>query len=201
MVDTGINWKGVFFWVILLVFLACIVFYFFDWMNFRAMIGSFTSKIDLPKIGALNLSGITDFLTKNAALIGIAVPLGITALSYYIKNYQTNKLLDQKIAEISTTKLSLTQQASSKEQELQHQIDLLNGDTTADTLQTNLSKITSEKQILSNQVEQLRGQVIQLSSQPKDIINQLWQASGGKVTEIAGETVKIIELEPKIIVK
>jgi hypothetical protein len=190
---TGINWKGVFFWIIFLVFMACIVFYVFDWMNFRVMVGSLTSKIGIPKIGDINISGIKDFLTNNAALIGIATPLGITALTYFVKNYQTNKLLDASIAKANEAQLSASQAANSKVSALEQELATYKGDTTADELQKTLSSITGERSTLENKVISLTAQIEQLQKLPSQMANELWAKSGGQTITVAGEQYKVIE--------
>jgi hypothetical protein len=190
---TGINWKGVFFWIIFLVFMACIIFYVFDWMNFRVMVGSLTSKIGIPKLSNFNLSGITEFLTKNAALIGVAVPLGITALTYFVKNYQTNKLLDASIAKANEAQLSASQAANSKVSALEQELATYKGDTTADELQKTLSSITGERSTLENKVISLTAQIEQLQKLPSQMANELWSKSGGQTITVAGEQFKVIE--------
>jgi hypothetical protein len=190
---TGINWRGVAFWIILLMLLACITFYVFDLFHFKSSIAAFTSAIGIPKLSSINLSGITDFVAKNGAVIGIVGGLGTTALTYFIKNYQTNKLLDQKIAEISETKLSLTQQATAKEQALQAQIDEFNKDTTADQLQTKLSSITGINQTLEDKLKAALAQNEQLQKLPSQMANELWAKSGGQIVTVGSEKFKVIE--------
>jgi hypothetical protein len=190
---TGINWKGVFFWILLLVFLACIIFYVMDWFNFKAMVSQLTSSIGIPKIGSINISGITDFLTKNAALIGIATPLGITAATYFIKNWQTNKLLDASIEKANEAQLTASQAANSKLQALEQELSTYKGDTTADELQKTLGSITGEKTSLENKVISLTAQIDQLQKLPSQMANELWAKSGGQTITVAGEQFKVIE--------
>jgi hypothetical protein len=190
---TGINWKGVFFWILLLVFLACIIFYVMDWFNFKVMVSNLTSSIGIPKIGSINISGITDFLTKNVALIGIVTPLGITAVTYFIKNYQTNKLLDASIEKANEAQLTATQTANSKLQALEQELSTYKGDTTADELQKTLGSITGEKTSLENKVISLTAQIDQLQKLPSQMANELWAKSGGQTITVAGEQFKVIE--------
>jgi len=190
---TGINWKGVFFWIIFLVFMACIVFWLFDWFHFKAMVSQLTGSIGIPKLSSFNLSGITEFLTKNAALIGVAVPLGITALTYFVKNYQTNKLLDASIAKANEAQLSASQAANSKVSALEQELATYKGDTTADELQKTLSSITGERSTLENKVISLTAQIEQLQKLPSQMANELWAKSGGQTITVAGEQFKVIE--------
>jgi hypothetical protein len=190
---TGINWKGVFFWIIFLVFMACILFWVFDWFHFKAMVSQLTSSIGIPKIGAINISGITDILTKNAALIGIATPLGITAITYAIKNWQTNKLLDASIAKANEAQLSASQAANSKVSALEQELATYKGDTTADELQKTLGSISGEKSTLENKVISLTAQIEQLQKLPSQMANELWAKSGGQTITVAGEQYKVIE--------
>jgi hypothetical protein len=190
---TVINWKGIFFWILLLVFLGCIIFYVKDWFNFKATISQLTASIGIPKIGSINISGITDILTKNAALIGIATPLGITAVTYFIKNWQTNKLLDASIEKANEAQLSATQTANSKLQALEQELSTYKGDTTADELQKTLGSITGEKTSLENKVISLTAQIDQLQKLPSQMANELWAKSGGQTITVAGEQFKVIE--------
>jgi len=193
VVDTGVNWKGVFFWIIAILLLACIIFYFFDLFGFRASVSALTSQIGIPKLDSINLSGVTDFITKNAALLGVGLTLGTTAITYFVKNYQTNKLLDASIKKANEAQLQATQLANSKLSALENELSIYKGDTTADELQKTLSSITGEKDLLTSRIAALQAQNEQLSKMPTQMANELWAKSGGQIITIGDEKFKVIE--------
>jgi hypothetical protein len=144
---TGINWVGVVFWVILAVFVACIIFYVSDWFHFRTLISQLTSQIGIPKIGTLNFSGVIDFLTKNSLGIGAITTLGTAAITLFVKNYQTNKQLDMAIQKANDAQINATQASATKFAELQKKIDMYESDTTADELQKKITALSGCDQI------------------------------------------------------
>lgn len=202
MSDSGIIWKNLVFYIIIAVILLLALLYFL-WKDgpIRVAIDGLIANVSLPKMPEFSLNGVGTFLQNNATLIGIAAPLGITAVTYFVKNYQTNKLLDKKIEELSEVKLSAAQESNAKIAALQKEVDAYKSDTTAETLQKRLSGLSGSNEQLQTRIIGLESQITQLSEQPKQIIQQLWQASGSKVQTIAGEQVKVIELEPRVLVK
>jgi type II secretory pathway pseudopilin PulG len=192
---TGINWRGVAFWIILLMLLACITFYVFDLFHFKSSIAAFTSAIGIPKLSSINLSGITDFVAKNGAVIGIVGGLGTTALTYFIKNYQANKLLDKTIADTQTRISQQESVANAKIVALEQKLSSYEGDTTADQLQTKLSSITGINQNLEDKLKAVLAQNEQLQKLPSQMANELWAKSGGQILDVNGVLYKVIEKE------
>lgn len=85
--------------------------------------------------------------------------------------------------------------ANSKISELQAQLDALNGDTTAETLQKALGEKTTTIEQQANQIKELLTQNEALSKQPAQLAQELWGKSGGQIIEVAGEKYKIITKE------
>jgi len=159
-----INWKGVAYYILLIVVLAFIASYIFNIYGFKTSVNAAFSSLNL-KLPALSLNGVYDFLKQNAALIGVAAPLGVTAVTYFVKNYQTNKLLNQKIEELTDTKLSISKTAEDKIVALQKQLDDASNDTTADSLQTQLSSVKSAKDTLETRYSESQKMIKALQEQ------------------------------------
>lgn len=198
MSDGGLNWKGVLFWSILITIVAIVALYFL-WKTPTGEAGPVRVAVDnviakVTSVQMLNLGSAGTLLSNNwATVAGIgvtAIPLTYTTIKSYLSQQKAKKELEaaQELAKINQSKDAL------HIEELEKKISLLESDSTADELQKKLSGIAGEKEQLETKITQLTGQVNQLSEQPKQIIQQLWQASGGKVQTIAGEQVKVIEL-------
>jgi hypothetical protein len=136
-VASGINWKGVAFWIALIVIAALVLCFVFNWFHIRETVTRLTSGFALPN---LNLTGVTDWIKQNGVIAGAMASLGTTAVAYFIKNYQTNKLLNSAEDELAITKskLSSASQKALGAEDLQKQLDDLNGDTTLADLQKSL---------------------------------------------------------------
>lgn len=158
----SIIWKNIIGYIILIFIVALAIMYFTNLLHFKDTISAVLGNMHLPNV---NLSSITDFVSKNTTLIGIAAPLGITALTYYIKNYQTNKLLDASIEKANQAQLDASSAAKSKIDALQKQIDELNNDTTADTLQQKLSSIVDQNSKLTSSYEEAQKTISRLQTQ------------------------------------
>jgi hypothetical protein len=157
--------------------------YFLNVWHFKDNVTLLFSKINLPKLPEINLNGIISWATQNTALVGVVAGLGTTAITYFVKNYQTNKLLNQKIEEINTSQLDLLgkdsalSKAELKIKALESQLNVLKDDTAAETLQTRLSSLSSENQKLELRLESVINQNQQLmdeiKNRPVQIVKQI----------------------------
>jgi ABC-type phosphate transport system auxiliary subunit len=152
-------------------------------------IPAYFQKLNLP---AFNLTSAINYVKENTVLLGTAATLGTTALTYFVKNYQTNKLLDSKIKEINQVKIE-NLDLSNANKTLESKLSIFETDTTSEELQKTLSAVTGEKTKLENTVTNLQGQLQQLQTEPSRIAESLWAKSGGQTMEINGVKYKIIE--------
>lgn len=195
-----INWTGILFYSILFAIIVLALLYVF-WHDgpirtgVNNLVSLISSKIQLPQF---SFEGITDFLKNNGVLLGTAASLGTTAIAYFVKNYQTNKLLDQKIQELNEEKIKAFN-AMDINKTLEDKLKLYETDTTADELQKSLSTITGEKSALEKQVSNLQSQIELLNKQPAQMAESLWAKSGGQVITEGGHTYRIIEKQSVLV--
>jgi len=195
-----INWTGILFYSILFAIIVLALLYVF-WHDgpirtgVNNLVSLISSKIQLPQF---SFEGITDFLKNNGVLLGTTASLGTTAIAYFVKNYQTNKLLDQKIQELNEEKIKAFN-AMDINKTLEDKLKLYETDTTADELQKSLSTITGEKSALEKQVSNLQSQIELLNKQPAQMAESLWAKSGGQVITEGGHTYRIIEKQSVLV--
>jgi hypothetical protein len=148
----AIIWKNVALYIVLIVVIALAVMYLLNISNFKVSVNALFAGFKLPNI---DLTGLFAWITNNGALVGVVASLGTTALAYFIKNYQTNKLLNKATDELTTTQAKLTTATTtaSKASALQKQLDELNGDTTLESLQ---KSILEKNTLLNDQAVQLK---------------------------------------------
>jgi hypothetical protein len=191
----AIIWKNIAFYGILLAVLFIIVCYFFDWLGFKPAINALIAK--LPPV---NTTALTKLITDNWMSL---LPLGVTAIGLvgtYVKYHfevNKNKLLLEQQKELIGENLNLLtekESASSKASSLQQQLSTYEGDTTSETLQKRLGELTGTKEQLEIKIQHLISDNETLAKEPTRLIQSLWQNSGGKVIDVAGEKVKVIEL-------
>ena len=183
-------------WIITIAIIVVAILYF---IHFAPVVNIVSYVVNGLKgaLGSASGKGLVDVVSKNITTIvgvgAVLVPMGIA----YVKTYSKQKAAEK--ATDAAQKLMMEQQqaADAKLRTLQGQIDTLNSDTTADTLQSNLSGLTSKYSTLEDNfakaqtlIEVYKAQTPKIQAQ---VVNELWQASGGKVLNIGGESVKLIE--------
>ena len=149
--DSKINWKGILFYVLLIVAVALVVM-FFVWqpfhnliINIKDSIVAWISGLGLPKI---DLASIFSWVQANPLATTIFGFLGTTAVGYIIKNWQTNKILDdstQKLADAQAVKSNLERQVEGLTSTLTDktsELEMYANDTTAETLQLRIQELT-----------------------------------------------------------
>ena len=175
--------------VIAVAVLALLYFMYPPVTAFFNGIPAYFQKLNLP---AFNLNSAINYVKENTVLLGTAATLGTTAVTLFIKKYQTDKLLDAKLQELNQLKIDNID-LSNTNKTLENSLSVFQTDTTSEELQKTLSIVTGEKGKLENTITSLQGQLQQLQSEPSRIAETLWAKSGGQVLEIGGEKYKIIE--------
>lgn len=191
-----INWSGVLFWVIIALIFAIIALYFLGPLKdpFNNLAAKITSAIQLP---TLSLNGVIDYIKNNTALLGAATTLGTLTVTYFVKNYQTNKLLNKTSDELATVKSDLANQTilTDKIKKLETEVDGYKKDTTTQELQKTINSLGDEKEGLNQTILKLKGQLAESKESAYSFYESLWAKSGGQLVEINGEKYKIIEKE------
>lgn len=148
---SSIIWRNVAIYILLAVIIGLALAYLFDVYGFKIRINTLFAGSALPALPKIDLNGVVNWVSQNGALVGVGTTLGTTALAYFIKNYQTNKLLNQASEELTVTKgkLNVASQNALNASNLQAQLDELNNDTTSEILQKNLSAVSRERDLLN----------------------------------------------------
>lgn len=191
-----INPKGIIFYIIIGCVIAVVILYFLpiNGNPVTAAINGLITKLNLPQITLPDLNGIFEWIKNNSIATGVLATVGTTAFTYFIKNYQTNKLLDDKIAELNEAKIKVLNTEDTAKT-LSDKLKLYEQDVTADELQKTLSAISGEKSELETKIKGLEGQIESLSKQPAQLAESLWAKSGGQTIEVGGVKYRIIEKE------
>jgi len=169
-----LDYKNIAFYIIIIIAIVFVTMYFLNVWCFKDNVTLLFSKISLPKLPEINLNSLISWATQNTALIGVVAGLGTTAITYFVKNYQTNKLLNQsntllteKMDEINQTQLTLSA-AEAKAKNLEDQLNVFKDDTTAEELQKRLSSLSSEKTQLEATISSIQSQNQQLMNEIKN---------------------------------
>jgi len=176
---SGLNFKGIIFWVIILAIIALAVFYFTNTFHFKDHITNFVATLKLPQLP--DIGGVFQWIQANPLATTVFGFLGTTAVGYVIKNWQTNKTLDKMTTELATSKADLSAIEKTYEAKLvdqQKQIDLLNSDTTAESLQQRIGP-------LNNEITQLKAQLQSALSQNQDLMNRI-ENTPVKIVKVVG---------------
>jgi hypothetical protein len=171
--------------------------YYFNIFHVKDALSPLFNGLKLP-----NLSGIPAWIAQNSVLCGIIATVGTTAITYVIKNYQTNKLLEStktEYTELAQKTNSLTiakEQAEATLAQKQKELDAVKTDTTSDILQNRLSTALTEKQKALDQVNTIK-------DMHDSTMASLFKAGNNTTVydAIKGETYKVIKLPPETIVK
>lgn len=143
--STKLNYKAILLYGVVLAAIVLVALYFLMPTGpVRVTVDSVIASLKLPKID-LNaiVPGVFNWVKDNTIATGAIVSLGTTAITYFVKEHQAKKLLDQKISELQQEKLnalSLTDTAKT----LQEKLNTFESDETASQLQTSLSSMKTE---------------------------------------------------------
>lgn len=141
-----VNWKGVLFYLLIAV-AVCLVILYFVYPDWKLAVNGLAAKVtgafaglSLPQI---DLNSIFQWIQANPLATTVFGFLGTTAVGYVIKNWQTNKLLNQAVdakveaeAQIAMAKSDAAKYADS--------LKMYQEDTTATELQKSLDGFKSE---------------------------------------------------------
>jgi type VI protein secretion system component VasK len=175
--------------IIITVVLA--VFYFANLFHFKDWVTQLSSNLHL---GNFSLNGITTWVQQNSIIVGVIATLGTTAVTYLIKNYQANQLLNAKVKELSEQSMelmntqSLNDKASAEIENLRSQVSEFNSDTTASALQEKIGLLTNSKEKLESDLQSIQ-------NMHTNFLNSLTKAANGEtiIDPLTQETLKVIK--------
>lgn len=171
------------------------VFYVGNIFHFQEIVTQATGNLKLPNI---NINGIATWLTQNPIIAGVVATLGTTAVTYLIKNYQTNKLLNQTQTELTktvgelVTSETVSEKATAELDKIKKQnaelLETINSDTTTSALQEKVGLLTNKSQKLESDLQSIQ-------NMHTNFLNSLTKAANGEtiIDPLTQETLKVIK--------
>jgi hypothetical protein len=138
--DSGLNWTGIIFYLVIGIVIFLVVAYIFDFMHFKAAVTQAFSSINLPK---LDINGIFDWIKNNTVAFGVIMSIGTALVGAGIKYLQVNSTLNKTVDELAETK-NIAANAKAQATALGEKISLYETDTTASELQKSLDLYKTE---------------------------------------------------------
>ena len=168
MSQTKINYVALAFYGILIFLVIIAVAYVLKINPVYSAISSLISNFKLPSLPEINLNSIFQWIQANPLATTIAGFLGTTAVGYIIKNWQTNKLLDQQTNALAQAQSELST-VQSQAKDYQNQLSVFASDTTASELQTTIGSMKTDfDKVVSNkdtEIHTLEKTITQLQQQ------------------------------------
>ena len=168
MSQTKINYTALIFYAVLIVLGVIAVAYVLKINPIYSAISSLIGNFKIPQIQLPSITGLLSWAQQNTVLIGVIASLGTTAVGYFIKNYQTNKLLNQKIEELSDEKLKSINLEDTTTA-LKEKLSVFETDTTSTELQTTIGTMKTDfDKVVSNkdtEIHTLEKTITQLQQQ------------------------------------
>jgi len=199
--SVAVNLKLCLFYGLLIAAIILLALYFMGVQPFKGAFDGVAAWVSGFLGGSSIGSGVMDYISKNwVAITAAAAPIGISAIVALITNarYKAELQAKKELAELST-KLSIDNMnkdtgiasATSEIEALKAKLAALEGDTTAETLQTRLSSLTTSNAQLTQQATDAQNMLA-------NVMKQLAAGATEIKDPVTGTVIKIID---KIVVK